>query len=316
VIEFLHILGGLLGSAMLAGGVLVIAGVGETFAQKAGVYNLGLEGLISLGAVTAVATVAATESLTVACLAAAAVGIVTGIMFAGVTVVMKANQVISGLALSFLGVGLAAWLGDNYAGQRSAVIFEKVPIPFLSGIDTIGPAFFNHPIPVYLAFFLLPPLAHYVMFYTRLGLSIRAVGENPAAADATGVGVTLIRSGAVVFSCAMAALAGAYLTLVFVPSWSETVVGGRGWIAIALVIFAGFRPLMVGVGAFLFGLVTAFGFLAQARGMDIPPTLLSSLPYLLTVGFMMLPLITSRRGRRNLADPPAALGAPYYRDER
>lgn len=316
MLEFLDLTSGLLASAVLAGGVLAIAGIGETLAEKVGVFNLGLEGFIALGAIAGFATVFATGSLTLGCLAAAAVGVVAGAAFATATVVVRANQVTCGLAFLFLGLGVAALVGQGFSGQPSAAVFAKMPIPLLSSIPFIGPALFDHPLPVYVAYAALPLAAHYLLSYTRFGISLRAVGENPAAADAAGVPVEAYRFGVVVLGCMLASLAGAYLTLVFVPAWSEDIVAGRGWITLALVIFAGFRPLLVVFGALLFGFVTAFGYLAQARGLNIPSTMLSALPYVVTLAFMLRPLFARRMGARRLADPPAALGVPFYRDER
>lgn len=313
---FIELLTGLLTSAVLAGGVLAIAGIGETLGQRAGVFNLGLEGFIALGAVAAFGTVFATGNLYLGCLAAAGTGLFVGSFFATATVVIRANQVTCGLAFLFLGLGLAALAGQGFAGQPSAAVFTAVPIPGLSKLPVVGPAFFNHPIPVYLAYFALPAAAHYFLFYTRYGINLRAVGENPAAADVAGVPVERYRFLTVVTGCVLVSLAGAYLTLVFVPSWSEGIVSGRGWIALALVIFAGFRPIRVVFGALLFGFVTVFGYLAQARGLNIPSTALAALPYLMTLAFMVWPMFSRRKGGGRLADAPASLGLPFYRDER
>jgi simple sugar transport system permease protein len=291
MVEFFQLMNGLLTSAILAGGVLAIAGIGETLSQKAGVFNLGLEGFIALGAVAGFATVFWTGSLMLGCLAAAAAGAIAGSVFATATVLVRANQVTCGLAFMFLGLGVAALVGQGFSGQPSAAVFAKFPI-------------------------FRPAAAHYFLSYTRFGISLRAVGENPAAADAAGVPVEAYRFGFVVLGCVLASLAGAYLTLVFVPAWSEGIVAGRGWITLALVIFASFRPALVVLGALLFGFVTAFGYLAQARGLNIPSTVLSALPYLVTLAFMLRPLFARGIGGRRFADPPAALGVPFYRDER
>ncbi len=314
--DFFQLVNGLLASAILAGGVLAIAGIGETLGQKAGVFNLGLEGFIALGAIAGFAAVFWTGNLLLGCIAAAAAGAIAGSVFATATVIARANQVTCGLAFMFLGLGIAALVGQEFSGQPSAAVFAKVPIPMLSDIPLIGSSLFDQPLPVYFAYIILPVAAHYFLSYTRFGINLRAVGENPAAADAAGVPVEAYRFGFVVMGCVLASLAGAYLTLVFVPAWSEGIVAGRGWITLALVIFASFRPMLVVVGALLFGFVTAFGYLAQARGLNIPSTVLSALPYLVTLAFMLRPLFVRVIGGRRFADPPAALGVPFYRDER
>lgn len=316
MLDFVNIIGNLLSSAILAGGVLAIAGVGETVGQRAGVYNLGLEGFISLGAVSSFAVVYNTGSLPAGCLAAALVGLIAGAMFATATVLVKVNQVICGLAFLFLGLGVAAMIGADYAGQPSKAAFTGMNVLGLAGIPGVGKALFGQPTPVYFAYLIVPVAAHFVLFRTRIGINLRAVGENPSAADATGVPVERYRFWAVVSGSVLATCSGAYLTLVFVPSWSEGIVAGRGWIALALVIFASFRPLLVSVGALLFSLVTSVGYLAQARGVALPSAALSALPYLATLAFMLLPILKRSASSRRLLDPPAALGVPYYREER
>jgi simple sugar transport system permease protein len=312
--EILAILSGLVASAFLAGGVLALAGLGETVTQRAGVFNLGIEGFMAMGGIAAIATVAATESVLLGSLAAAAIGLLFGLMFATTTVILRVNQVVSGLAFTFLGSGLAAWVGTSYAGKPAEAAFEKVALPGLSQIPLFGDMLFNHQTPIYLAFFILPVALHLVLFRTRFGLSLLAVGENPGAADATGIAVVPMRMGCVTFGCIMASLAGAYLTLVFVPSWSEGMTAGRGWIAIALVIFAAYRPIRVALAAFFFGLITAFGFTAQTWGWTVPSAFLSSLPYLATLVIMTIPVWIVLKGKRT--DRPAALGIPYFREER
>lgn len=312
--ELTAVIAGLVSSAFLAGGVLALAGLGETISQRAGVFNLGIEGFMAIGGLTAIASVEATENLAAGTLAALAAGLVMGLFFALATVVLRVNQVISGLAFAFLGLGLSAWLGASYAGRPAAVSFEKLEISRLGDIPFLGEALFNHQVPIYLSFFVLPFILHYVLFRTKLGLSIMAIGENPGAADAAGVAVIPLRIGCVMFGCVMAALAGAYLTLVFVPSWSEGITAGRGWIAIALVIFAAYRPIRVAISAFFFGLITAVGFTAQLWGWDVPSAFLSSLPYVATLVIMLVPVWITLKGRRT--DRPAALGIPYHREER
>lgn len=306
---------GILSTAFLAGGVLALAALGEVLAERVGVVNLGVEGLMALGAVTAIATALATLSPALGFLAALLVGLVAGMVYAAATVSFRANQVLCGLALTLIGNGLAATVGKTYSGRPSPVMFEPVVIPVLSALPVLGRAFFSQNVLVYLTFIILPVGLHFLMFKTRHGLNMRAVGENPAAADAAGISVHAMRFWYVSAGAALAAGAGAFLTLAFVPSWSEGVVAGRGWIAVSLVIFAGYRPLTAVAAALLFGIITSVGFVGQARGWPVPPALLSMLPYLGTVGFIILPVLAWRRMRRWMA-APAALAEPYRREIR
>ena len=246
---------------------------------------------------------------------ALAVGAAFGMAFAVATVFVRANQILCGLALTLMGTGIASTIGRNYSGMPAPVTFEGVEIPLLSSIPILGPAFFSQNVLVYLTYIILPIFFSYLMFSTRHGLNMRAVGENPAAADAAGIPVNLIRFSYVTAGSALAAGAGAYLTLAFVPSWSDGVVAGRGWIAVALVIFAGYRPIMATLSGFLFGMITALGFIGQARGWPIAPAFLSMLPYLGTVAFIIVPVLAWQKMRRAMA-APAALALPYYRDMR
>jgi simple sugar transport system permease protein len=242
-----NVLAGVVATAIASGTVIVLAALGEVLAERSGVLNLGLEGIMAVGAVTAIITVnvfsgTAYAGLLVAILA----GMLLGVLFAVATVIFKANQTLCGLALSFLGTGLAGRLGAPYAGQPAQARFERIPIPILSDIPLAGNALFNHNILVYLAYLVLPAIISYLLYRTRHGMNVRAVGENPAAADASGIGVSLLRFSYTCVGAALSATGGAYLTLAFTPAWSEGVTGGRGWIAIALVIFAGWRPVPPG----------------------------------------------------------------------
>jgi len=193
--------------------------------------------------------------------------------------------------------------------------FAPVAIPYLSDIPLLGRAVFTQNILVYLIYLVLPVTLHFIMFRTRHGLNLRAVGENPAAADAAGIAVQKFRFWYVAAGSSLASGAGAYLTLAFVPSWSEGVVAGRGWIAVALVIFAGYRPINAVLAALLFGAITSLGFVGQARNWPIAAPILSMLPYLGTIALIIVPVLAWHRVRRLMA-APAALGMPYYRDIR
>ncbi len=310
----IDLLTGVLSTTLLAGGVLVLGALGEVLAERVGVFNLGLEGLFALGGVTAIIAVARGASPAMGLLAAILVGAAFGAVFAGATVGLRANQTLCGLALTIAGSGLASAVGRPYSGQPARAVFEGVAIPGLSDLPVLGRAVFSQNPLIYLIWIALPLFLHWLLYRTRHGMNLRAVGENPAAADAAGVKVGLLRFAYVVAGAGLAGAAGGTLTLAFVPSWSDGITGGRGWIAVALVIFAGFRPLNAVLGAFLFGLITALGFVGQARNWPVPPAFLSMLPYLGTIAFMILPALLAGRTRRLLA--PAALGVPYFRDER
>jgi len=311
----MDIIAGLLQTSILAGGVLALAALGEVLSERVGVVNLGVEGLMALGAITAIAIVTASPNPALGLIGALGVGFVVGMIFASATVVLRVNQVLCGLALTLMGTGLAATIGKAYSGMPARATFAPVEIPYLSEIPLLGRALFTQNILVYLIYIVLPVALHFIMFRTRHGLNLRAVGENPAAADAAGISVQKFRFWYVAAGSSLAAGAGAYLTLAFVPSWSEGVVAGRGWIAVALVIFAGYRPINAVLAALLFGAITSLGFVGQARNWPIAAPILSMLPYLGTIALIIMPVLAWHRVRRLMA-APAALGEPYYRDVR
>ena len=301
-------------SAVLAGGVLLFAALGETLTQRVGVMNLGIEGLIAMGAVTAAFTAFATGSPWLGFGLAAIVGLLFGSAFALATVIIRANQILSGLALTFIGLGLASTLGNSIAGRPVTAEMAPVKIPLLGDIPIIGPAFFDQTVPGYMAYFLLPTIIHFVLFRSRHGLNLRSVGEAPGAADAAGIPVARMRFLYVCVGAALTTIAGAYLVLIFIPAWSDGVTAGRGWIAFALVIFARHRPFRVALGALLFGALTALGFAAQALNWPISPTFLSSLPYAFTVLVLILPVF--KHGQSAESSTPASLGKPFFREDR
>lgn len=311
----MELIAGLIQTAILAGGVLALAALGEVLAERVGVVNLGVEGLMSLGAITGIATVVAVPNPVLGFVCALLVGLAVGMIFATATVVVRANQILCGLALTLMGTGVAAMIGKAYSGIPAPATFPPIAIPVLSDLPLVGRALFTQNILVYLIYIVLPFAIHHLLFRTRHGLDLRAVGENPAAADAAGIPVRRIRFWYVSAGSALVAGAGAYLTLAFVPSWSEGVVAGRGWIAVALVIFAGYRPWTAVLAALLFGFVTSLGFFGQARNWPIAAPILSMLPYLGTIALMIVPVLAWQKMRRLMA-APAALGEPYYRDVR
>ena len=263
-----------------------------------------------VGAVSGFLAVNETGSLLQGVAAGVAAGLAASALHAFFTVTLHANQIISGLGITIAGTGLAALLGRSVVGLPPRASFEDVDVPLLGSIPGVGDILFSHHVLVYVGF-VLAPAVWWVLRHTRLGLHVRAVGENPAAADAMGVPVTLYRYGAVLFGGALAGLAGASLSLAESPGWSEGMTAGRGWIALALVIFATWSPLRVLLGAFFFGALDVLAFRAQIIGVDVAPTVLGMIPYVATL--VVLVVVTLLGTRRRLG-APEALGVPYVRD--
>lgn len=299
-----------------AGTVIVLAGMGELLGERVGVLNLGLEGMIAIGAVAAVIGADHGLSPVEAFAIAMAAGAMCGVIFGIVTSVVRANQVLAGLAFVLLGVGVSNELGSSYSGVPVEATFSAWPIPYLHELPRVGDALFNHDPIVYLAYLVLPAVTAWMLFRTRHGLNLRAIGENPGAADAAGLNVTATRLGYSTVGGALAGAGGAYLVLSFTPAWTQNVAGGSGWVALALVIFAYWRPWRLVFGALLFGAMVSFGFLAQTKNWGLPAPLLSMMPYVVTLVLIVLPaLLPGVRLRRNGA-APAALAIPYFREQR
>jgi general nucleoside transport system permease protein len=309
----------ILAVAIQAGTSLVYATVGEIFTERSGILNLGVEGIMIMGAVTAFATGYHTGSLAAALAVAVLVGGSLALIHAFLTVSLRADQVVSGLALTIFGTGLASFLGQRLGPEGKPLVglvgprFRPVEIPLLSDIPLIGNALFNQDLMVY-AMYLLVPLAAYYIYHTRPGLHLRAVGENPGTADALGIGVYRSRYLYTIFGGMLVALGGAHLSLAYTPGWTDGLTGGRGWIAIALVIFALWNPYRALLGALLFGGVNAIQFRLQAAGTTIPAPFLNMLPYLCTI--LVLTIVTVYESVSKRIGAPAALGLPYVRGER
>jgi simple sugar transport system permease protein len=308
------VLSGILAAAIASGTVIALAALGELLAERSGVQNLGLEGVMAMGALTAIAADRMVPNPYFGLLAAIVIGLILGLIYATATVAFRANQVLCGLGLAFFGTGLSGRLGAPLSGFTAPAPFQPVRIPILADIPIVGNAVFNQPLLVYFAFFILPPLISFMINQTRHGMQVRAVGENPAAADACGISVNRLRFLYTSIGCVLAAIGGAYITLAFTPSWIEGITAGRGWIAIALVIFGAWRPLPVVLGALLFGAVTSLGFVAQIQGWGIPASFLAMLPYLGTILLMVIPIAMRSKALRKLSTSPAALGFPYVRE--
>ena len=297
----------LLGATLNAGTVLAIAALGLLINEKAGIVNLGAEGLMLCAAIAGFATVSHTGSDWLGFAAGMGAGALLAGLFGVLVIWLNTNQYASGLALSLFGAGLSAFVGISYTQQR---LPERAhfDIPFLSDLPFVGPAFFKHHPLVYAAVALTLGLSRFLM-KSRAGLVLRAVGESPESAHALGYAVRRIRLAAVMMGGALCGLAGAYISLVYTPLWVEGMVAGKGWIALALTTFATWRPARVLLGAYLFGGVTMLQFHLQGVGVNVPSQILSMLPYLATV--VVLALI-SRNPVWIRVNMPASLGKPFY----
>jgi simple sugar transport system permease protein len=274
---------------------LLLAAIGELVAERSGVLNLGVEGMMVIGAVSGFGAALITGSPGLGILAGIAAGAGLSLLFAFLTLTLAANQVATGLALTLLGLGLSGLIGESLVGQPGLKL-----APVLLGADVL----------VY-ASFVLTAASAYVLFRTRLGLVIRAVGASPHSAHALGYNVIAVRYGCVMFGGACAGLAGAYLSLAYTPQWVENMTAGRGWIALALVVFASWRPWRVAVGAYLFGTVMILGFYVQGLGIGVPSQFLSSLPYLVTIAALVA--ISGNRTFTRI-NTPACLGQNFVPD--
>lgn len=276
-----------------AGTPLVFAALGELVAEKSGVLNLGVEGMMVMGAVSGFVVAAESGNLWLGVLAALLAGAAMAGLFALLTLTFQANQVAAGLALTIFGIGASAYIGLDY----TSVALTGIQ-PLLLSLDPL----------MYLSFGMFGAVSWF-LYRTRYGLVLRGVGEAPESAHAIGYSVTRIRYLAVLFGGAMAGLGGAYLALVYTPLWVEAMSAGRGWISLALVVFATWRPLRVMLGAYLFGGITIIQFHAQAIGVDLPSQLLSMLPYLATIVVLVL---ISRDIKTIRLNAPASLGMSYH----
>jgi len=293
--------------SLAAGTPLVFAALGELVVEKSGVLNLGVEGMMLVGAVTSFIVAAATQSPWLGVAAGALAAAALSLVFAVIALTLRANQVATGLALSLFGVGLSAFIGRPYL---SVVIdgIGPLAVPALSELPFVGKLLFGHNPLVYASLALFAVL-QWFLYRTRAGLVLRAVGEAPQSAHAIGYRVIAIRYAAVLFGGACAGLGGAYLAVAYTPSWVEGMTAGRGWIALALVVFATWKPWRVIVGAYLFGSVTLAQFQAQASGVAVPSQLLAMLPYLATI---IVLAIISRDAATIRLNAPASLGKPYH----
>jgi len=293
----------LIASLMVAATPILLAAIGELVVEKSGVLNLGVEGMMIIGAVSGFAIAVETGSPWLGFLASAAAGAVFSLLFVLLTQVAQANQVASGLALTLSGLGLSALLGQSYVGIRPPQM-GKLDIPLLSDLPVVGPILFGHDPILYLGIALTAGVWA-LLKYSRAGLVLRAVGENHDAAHALGYKVVRIRILAIMFGGACAGLGGAYISLIRVPQWTEGMTAGVGWIALALVVFASWKPWRALLGGYLFGGVTVVQLNLQAAGVAIPVEYLAMSPYVITI--VVLVILSADK-----SSAPAALGRNFH----
>lgn len=300
---------GILLTIITAATPLLFAALGELVTERSGVLNLGVEGMMAVGAVCGFAAAHVSGQPAVGILAAAIAGALMATLFAVVTLIFVANQVASGLALTLFGLGLSALIGDAYVGIPGLGL-PKLAIPGLSDLPLVGSIIFGEDPLTYLAILLAIGVSWF-MFRTRAGLILRAVGDNHTSAHSLGYNVIRVRFMAVIFGGACAGLGGGYLSLVYTPQWTQNMTGGRGWIALALVVFASWLPSRIVIGAVLFGAVSILQLHAQAIGVGVPSQFLSMLPYLTTV---IVLVIISRDRTLLRVNTPACLGQSFVPD--
>lgn len=307
----LDIIVSVLTRTIVAGTPLLLATLGEIVSERAGILNLGLEGLMASGAVAAFIVTFTIGNPWLGMLVAILLGMLLSALHGFVCITLRANQVVSGLALTMLGLGVSGLWGKPFIGRPLQARMPRLNIPGLSDLPVVGDILFSHDWYVYLAV-LLGIVIWFVMKHTRIGITLRSVGENPQAAEAQGIPVLRVKYLAVMTGGGLAGMAGAFLSTAYSGSWNEGIVAGRGWIAIALTIFALWRPTGAFIGAYLFGGIFVLQFMLQPLGVS--PNILAMLPYLSTVGALLIFGLTAGGKRRMSA--PASLGEPYVRGGR
>ncbi len=301
-------------AAIVAAIPILYATLGEILSEKVGNLNLGVEGMMLIGAVVGFTAAMSFGSPALALMMAFFAGLLGAAIFALLTVTLRVNQVVTGLTLTIFGTGFAGLMGKPLIGQALPAgfgeAFQPLPIPLLSDIPIIG-AFFNQDIMVYIAYTLVIGM---LFFYkkSQIGLNTKAVGENPAAADASGINVTLYKYVNILIGGGLCGLGGTYMAIVYIGIWQENIVAGRGWIAVALVIFASWRPIKAFVGALIFGALGILGFRLQAMGIHVSQYLLDMIPYLATIIIVILSTYKNKKEDQ----PPKGLSVPYFREDR
>jgi simple sugar transport system permease protein len=304
-------------AAITAGTPLVFASVGEILAERSGIMNLGVEGMMLLGAVMGIVGALATHNPWVGIAFAAGAGAALALIHAFLSVSLRANQIVSGLALVIVGTGLSAYIGqlpdDPLTERGAAPAFGPLLHGGLADLPVIGPIIFQQDAMVVLSWVTVA-LASFYLFGTKIGLSLRAVGEDPATADASGIRVGLVRYIHTVIGGALAGIGGAYLAIALTGIWQNGITAGAGWIAFALVSFSGWMPGRALVGAYVFGALTSLSFTLQLAGVRIPPDVLAIVPFVMTI--VVLIVVSAVPSTRRRLSPPAALAVSYRREDR
>ena len=301
----------LLDATVRAGTPILFATLGAIINERAGIINLGIEGLMLIGALAGFAGTYLSGSLLIGVLLAFCATFIAGSIHALITVQLRGNQIVSGLALTMFGIGITALFGRSMVGLTIDG-FNRIALPGLSRIPFVGKAFFNQDMLIYFSF-LLVFLIWFFLHRTRWGMGLRTMGENPAAADTCGLSVSRYRFFAVTVGSGFVGIGGAYLSLAITPMWIENMSAGRGWIAVALVIFAGWSSPRALLGAYLFGGITAMQLRFQAMGTTISAHILQMLPYFFTI---LVLVISTLRLQKGASQQPESLGLPYDREDR
>ena len=300
-------------AVIIAGTPLLFATLGEIVTEKAGNLNLGVEGMMLIGAVTGFGIGIYTQNPLLIIVGSSIGGALGSLIYAFLTINLRANQVVTGLALTMFGTGISSFVGKSFIGQKMPenviAFFRPIRIPVLGQIPYIGDIFFNHDIYVYLGYALAIILGIY-FYKTSLGLNLRSVGENISAADASGININLYKYVHILIGGALCGLGGAYLSVVDVPQWQENITAGRGWIAIALVIFCTWNPIKALFGAYFFGGLSIIGY--RIQHINISQNLLDMLPYIVTIIILVLSSLKENKEK----SAPKNLGISYFREER
>ena len=302
----------LLSNGVKAGTILLFPTIGEIFAERVGILNLGVEGMMLIGAFVGFVVTHSTHNPYLGFMAGVLAGGLTSLIHAFISITLRGNQIVSGLALTIFGSGFTTFYGQRWVNMNLNVSFEPINIPILSKIPFIGPVFFHQDIIVYLSY-IVTLVMWFILYKTMIGINLRAVGENAKAANAMGINVYKVRYFWTFFGGLLAGAGGAYLTIAYAPFWLDGITAGRGWIAIALVIFAMWDPLKALFGAYLFGSINALQFQLQASGTTIPSALLNMLPYLVT---LIVIVVSSIIVKAKHIRPPRELGVAYSREEK
>lgn len=305
-----------LAAAIQAGTPLLLATLGESLSEKVGNLNLGVEGIMLVGAISGFAVAFETGNTSLAILAAFGAGLLMSLIYGILTITLRTNQIVTGLALTIFGTGVTSYIGSAYMGDRLPqtvvnLLQRTTPIPLLSKIPFLGDMIFNQDIMVYMSIVIAILLYIYIN-KTKYGLNMRAVGENPYAADAAGIDVSLYKYIHVLAGGGLCGLAGGYLSLSYIPVWQDNVVAGRGWIAVALVIFVAWNPIRAIFGAYLFGILNIIGFRLQKYEIKVPQDFIDMLPYIVTI--LVLIISSMKPSIKNKS--PKWLGVEFFREDR